>query len=375
MKPVKRILCLMLSVLMLCTLLPQPLRAAQTVYFTSVNDMLLDLNDETMPFWQGNALYVSSAAFDRTDLGTTYSRSRDKTTAIIYKNRDVLVFDIAAGTMEDNRTHEKQSGVIAVRGDAVFFSVSAVARFFGFDYSCTKVDYGYLVRIKDEDVVLDDSTFIDAALVPMGQRYNQYEKSHQEIAPTVSENGKDTGGKHGTAYLLCSVSDEQVTGSILQSLLANGASAAFLFSPQELSQMPELLRRVEMSGSCVVLKIDADRKAEQTLSTIQQANELLWAAGNMKTRLVFLTNATEAVTSAVIAAGYCPITADLDYSGQHPSSTRVVNRIQTLADRESRCIAYLGEDAAVQALFRSALPSLRSGGCTIARINEVAVRL
>ena len=48
----KRLLSLLLSVLMLCTLLPPRASAAPTLYFTAVNDRMCDLNDEMMPFWQ-----------------------------------------------------------------------------------------------------------------------------------------------------------------------------------------------------------------------------------------------------------------------------------------------------------------------------------
>ena len=52
----KRLLSLLLSVLMLCTLLPPRASAAPTLYFTAVNDRMCDLNDETMPFWQNGLL-------------------------------------------------------------------------------------------------------------------------------------------------------------------------------------------------------------------------------------------------------------------------------------------------------------------------------
>ena len=44
----KRLLSLLLSVLMLCTLLPPRASAAPTLYFTAVNDRMCDLSDETI---------------------------------------------------------------------------------------------------------------------------------------------------------------------------------------------------------------------------------------------------------------------------------------------------------------------------------------
>ena len=48
-------------------LLVQPLlltaQAAPTVYFTAVNDYVLELSDDTMPFWSGGYLYLPSTIF------------------------------------------------------------------------------------------------------------------------------------------------------------------------------------------------------------------------------------------------------------------------------------------------------------------------
>ena len=82
----KRFLCLLLATLLLFTLAPAKTEAETTVYFTAVNDQLLpDLSDGTMPFWSGGRLYVPYTAIAGTDLGLFYSRSRDKSTAVVYR--------------------------------------------------------------------------------------------------------------------------------------------------------------------------------------------------------------------------------------------------------------------------------------------------
>ena len=84
----KRFLCLLLATLLLFTLAPAKTEAETTVYFTAVNDQLLpDLSDGTMPFWSGGRLYVPYTAIAGTDLGLFYSRSRDKSTAVVYRHR------------------------------------------------------------------------------------------------------------------------------------------------------------------------------------------------------------------------------------------------------------------------------------------------
>ena len=160
----KRLLSLLLSVLMLCTLLPPRASAAPTLYFTAVNDRMCDLNDETMPFWQNGLLYVAGATVDGPDdLGIRYLYNQEKSVAILYKGQRVLYCDLTAGTMENNRTGEQYTGSPIVRSGMVFFPITALAKMFDLKYSSTKIAYGYLLRIRDDNAVLSDEYFIDAA--------------------------------------------------------------------------------------------------------------------------------------------------------------------------------------------------------------------
>ena len=125
----KRLLSLLLSVLMLCTLLPPRASAAPTLYFTAVNDRMCDLSDETMPFWQNGLLYVAGATVDGPDdLGIRYSYNQEKSVAILYKGQRVLYCDLTAGTMENNRTGEQYAGSPIVRSGMVFFPITALAK-------------------------------------------------------------------------------------------------------------------------------------------------------------------------------------------------------------------------------------------------------
>ena len=176
----KRFLCLLLVLLMAFSLTPSETRAETTVYFTAVNDQLLpDLSDETMPFWSGGRLYVPSTVITGTDLGLFYSRSRDKSTAVVYRQGSALTFNFAAGTVADQNDRQ-YSGPAIVRSDVVFLPLDLLTQFFSLDYSYTRVTYGYLVRVKSDTVVLSDAKFIDAAAMSMEQRYNEYMKTHSE---------------------------------------------------------------------------------------------------------------------------------------------------------------------------------------------------
>ena len=233
----KRFLCLLLVLLMVFSLTPSETRAETTVYFTAVNDQLLpDLSDETMPFWSGGRLYIPSTVITGTDLGLFYSRSRDKSTAVVYRQGSALTFNFAAGTVADQNDRQ-YGGPAIVRSDVVFLPLDLLTQFFSLDYSYTRVTYGYLVRVKSDTVVLSDAKFIDAAAMSMEQRYNEYMKTHSESNDPGNTPDQNTDGDRDLVCLALRVTDEESANALLDTLASNNATATFLFSEEQLSSL------------------------------------------------------------------------------------------------------------------------------------------
>ena len=376
MKKNRRLVCLLLSVLMLMTALPPLTIAAPMVYFTSVNDTILNLNDETMPFWQGGTLYVPHTAIDDgkmpKELGIYCSYNREKQLVTLIQSRKVLIADVAAGTIYD-RDEIYYAGKAIVRGDVAFLPIDSVAKYFDLQYSYTKVTNGYLVRIKDGNAVLSDSKFIDAASSPMAQRYSQYEKTHLNGGRADGTDGADgDGGALRMAYLAFLVSDAAACEALLETV--GSGAATFVFDASALALTDDLLRHIAAAGSTPALRIDASAGTEKTIDAIVRANDALWAACNSKTRLVFLDNAAETVTEAVKEAGYCPISFALDYSEALPSAARAANGILSLADGKNACTVLLGQDTDVQSAMSAIVSTLRTNNCALSRLNEVAAQ-
>ena len=376
MKKCRRFTSLVLAVLMLMTVLPSFSGAASTVCFTSVNDTILNLNDETMPFWQGGTLYVPHTAVDDgrmpKELGIYCSYNREKQLVTLIQSRKVMIADIAAGTIYD-RDETYYAGKAIVRGDIAFLPIEAVAKYFDLQYSYTKVTDGYLVRIRDGSAVLSDSKFIDAAAAPMAQRYSQYEKAHQSGSGANSTDGSGSDSPTlRTAYPAFLVSDVPASEALLAAI--GSGTATFVFDASALAEADDLLRRIVVSGSTVALRVDASAGTEKTLDAIARANDTLWAACNSKTRLILLDNAAEAVAEAVQAAGYCPVSFVLDYSEALPSAARAANGILTRADGKSACTVLMGRDTDVQSAMSAIAATLRTNNCAMARLNEVTAR-
>ena len=368
----KRLLSLLLSVLMLCTLLPPRASAAPTLYFTAVNDRLCDLSDETMPFWQNGLLYVAGATVDGPDdLGIRYSYNQEKSVAILYKGQRVLYCDLTAGTMENNRTGEQYAGLPIVRSGMVFFPITALAKMFDLKYSSTKIAYGYLLRIRDDNAVLSDEYFIDAATDPIQKRYAQYERAHaaaeQENA-TPAQVETPVRRDDLTVYLLLPAANGSMLTQLLSTLENYQSHATLLLTPELLESAGDGVRRAAATGNAVALCISAET-ADEALAQIERGNDALWRAASLRTRLVYLESADKTLRAAVVGAGYCPITintSDFTRSGTHWADTAL-----KWAGRSTSVRLYLGAESGVSSALGTALSRLRAENCTIAALNEV----
>ena len=368
----KRLLSLLLSVLMLCTLLPPRASAAPTLYFTAVNDRMCDLNDETMPFWQNGLLYVAGATVDGPDdLGIRYSYNQEKSVAILYKGQRVLYCDLTAGTMENNRAGEQYAGSPIVRSGMVFFPITALAKMFDLKYSSTKIAYGYLLRIRDDNAVLSDEYFIDAATDPIQKRYAQYERAHaaaEQENETPAQVETPVRRDDLTVYLLLPAANGSMLTQLLSTLENYQSHAPLLLPPELLESVGDGVRRAAATGNAVALCISAGT-ADEALAQIERGNDALWRAASLRTRLVYLESADKTLRAAVIGAGYCPITintSDFTRSGTHWADTAL-----KWAGRSTSVRLYLGAESSVSSALGTALSRLRAENCTIAALNEV----
>ena len=368
----KRLLSLLLSVLMLCTLLPPRASAAPTLYFTAVNDRMCDLSDETMPFWQNGLLYVAGATVDGPDdLGIRYSYNQEKSVAILYKGQRVLYCDLTAGTMENNRTGEQYAGSPIVRSGMVFFPITALAKMFDLKYSSTKIAYGYLLRIRDDNAVLSDEYFIDAATAPIQKRYAQYERAHaaaERENETPAQVETPVRRDDLTVYLLLPAANGSMLTQLLSTLENYQSHATLLLTPELLESAGDGVRRAAATGNAVALRIDA-ATADEALAQIERGNDALWRAASLRTRLVYLESADRTLRAAVVGAGYCPITintSDFTRSGTHWADTAL-----KWAGRSTSVRLYLGAESGVSSALGTALSRLRAENCTIAALNEV----
>ena len=281
MKRWKRRLTAWLLVLLLALGLgPQEGRAVLSeVYFTAVNDRVLELRDETMPFRSEGVLYVPSTLFEGGDLGVSYVRNDHMGLAMLYTTKIDLRFDLEKQTASDKQGRI-YSGHAIERGGIVFFPLPLVCGYFGLDWSYNQTKTVPLVRVKSESAILDDVGFIDAASWQMAGLYADYLRSTESppegpSAPQTPEPPPPVQAAEGQKiYLLLSSRSGEDTRRAME--LLGDAQGTFLLNLEQLED-GDLIRGLTALGHGVVLR--ARGETEEDLAwELRRAGELLWQA-------------------------------------------------------------------------------------------------
>ena len=99
---------LMLAVLLCVVLLILPILAQDEIYFTAINNTILELQDETMPTKHKGMYYVPCSVFNSTALKTYSLYSRSKQMAMISDLDRTLYFDMSAGSCYGDQPLQKR---------------------------------------------------------------------------------------------------------------------------------------------------------------------------------------------------------------------------------------------------------------------------
>lgn len=296
-----------LLALVLCVglLLPVPVSAAD-LYFTSVNDRLLPLTSDTMPLWSGGLLYVPYNVFSRevsgVDLDISTSYSRESGTVTFYRTRQILVFDLKAGNSRDDITGEIYYAKAIIRNGKPYVPLNMVCNFFGLARSYTAIDQGYLVRIKNDSVVLSDADFIDAAGELIERRVREYNQSLNpstdtstspvtpDPTPTPEPETPSESTTDKRTYLAFRCHSADQLTSILDTLDDQGVFGMFFFTPQALEESGLLIQRILGTGHSIGLLAEGT-DLEYTRYLLEQGNQLLQLTAHTRTTVVYAPSA------------------------------------------------------------------------------------
>ena len=212
-----------------------------SVYFMAVNDQLLELSDETMPAMVEGVLYVPytllSANATGVNLGVyaTYSAAAGR--VLVFSSRKQLVFDLQSNmTYDMNGNFYSERAIL--RNSTVYLPIARVCDVFRGDiyYTVSRVEYGYLVRVRNSAAELGDEAFIDAAANMMRNYHDRYQKEQPSADPDPQDSGvvpsspPQVSSSRAGIYLAFTLTEEEdnVVEQVLSALSVRGCRAAFL---------------------------------------------------------------------------------------------------------------------------------------------------
>jgi len=268
--------------------LPPAGAAADTYYFTVVNDGLEPLDKDTLPIEFDEVMYAPIDLFNSTTLKTYYIFDRKSRIATIYSNSTsrFLRFDLGGRTRDDsNNTYSFNAIMI---NSSVYVPVKEVCAFFGFGYSVvTDSAAPSFIRITNSDATLSDAAFAKAAAAKMQTLFNEFLNSFAP-SPTPSPTPPPTPTPSGTVHPEVNVYISffgigEDTSRILTSLALSGHSACFFLTADEIRENASLVRRIAGLGYSIGLVC-----SENLLEDYNKASKLLFEAARIKSVMVAL---------------------------------------------------------------------------------------
>ena len=322
------------------------------VYFMAVNDQLLELSEDTMPAMVDGVLYVPytmlSANATGVNLGVyaTYSAAAGR--VLVFSSRRQLVFDL-----QSNMTYDMNGSFYAeraiLRNSTVYIPIARVCDVFRGDiyYTVSRVEYGYLVRVRNSAAELGDEAFIDAASNMMRNYLDRYEQSRPDDEPTPSaseptaSNSPQVSGNEAWIYLAFTLSEEGGTADqVLSALSARGEQAVFFLTPDQLAGEDDLVRQLLGSGHQVGVRLTAG-SVSGALEELSAAEETMAAVAHCRLGLVLAEGLDEDETAEVERAGYVCWQTTVDGRELTGSGTSRASALMGRLDRDEGARNYL----------------------------------
>lgn len=358
-----------------------------TVYFMAVNEKVLELRSETMPFMSSGDVYVPYTMFDPNSTGINlgvYALYGSSTAMVYDRSSRMLVFDLAANTTETaDGTLLSQTAIR--RNSMVFLPVNLVCSYFDLDWNMpVDPDYGFIVRVKNSAVQLSDDEFAAAAKYVMTVRYNDYVRSitggepkpsgpepsvpsalpspspaptaTHTPAPSVPGVSPPPTPQGGTVYLAFSCDSGGSTADLASALERRGIFGLFFFRPEDLTVRDDEVRSLAAAGHKIGLLLDgSDEAARQEQA--RYGNELL---GH-----ILRSSASIALTEAgqLPPAGWFRWTTDVDGRAQDRTANERLQSIIQEAVGPQECFLLLDDSSQTAGLLSRLLRNLEDNGC------------
>ena len=279
-----KILAVIIVLCLITTFITPAVGAAGTVYFAGVNDVLIPLNDQTIPRYFGGELYVPYTIFtyepENTKIGFYCIAS--STQVMLYTKEKQLWFDVAAGTIYDqDGTFYYQSARTGY--GTIYLPLQLVCEFFGVTYSIIDAEPATIIRVKNSAAIYNNPTFAGIYKTDMLSDYNAYlgiEPSSEPTGPP-SPHGPDETYEDATVYLSFYDINAGQFALLLDIMDMSEFKCAIFVSGFEIAENADLIRRAAGAGHTIGIWLE-----EGSYDEYQATSNLLFEAAKIKTFFV-----------------------------------------------------------------------------------------
>ena len=187
----KRILTsLCVLALMLC-LIALPASAGESLFFLILNDTPLPPSVQTTPIQSSGWIYVPVDAFNNratgVNFGIYFGFTDNRNKLVFYTlSGKTLTFDLVNNTASTSTGQGIMPGKALYQNGTYYVPAYAMCDYYGLTYSYSSAEYGPVLRIKDENAVLNDSMMLSSARSLLRSWYNAYQGTQTPSPPSPS---------------------------------------------------------------------------------------------------------------------------------------------------------------------------------------------
>lgn len=382
--PPRRLTAYLLSALLIFQLTLPPARAADRVYFTAVGSYVLPLSDNTMPFWSGGYVYVPSSIFTgtgRESLNVSQVIDSSLEWVVLYSGTGgrSLTFNLSSNCALDNNGTAYYPGAI-LRNGTMFVPASTVSRYFDLTYSVIEVERGSMVWLRPQSYSVSDKFYANAAQYQLNTVYNDYIRAKeatpppQETPPATplrpSSSNEEAPALDGKRIALCLTAED--AAAMADAL--GGLGAAFFFTPEELAEQGETLRRLAAAGQSIGILADAGDPERTVAEQLEAGNAALFQATCGKTRLARIENGGTQAYQDAEDLGFRCLRPDLIRDKQSLwNASSLSPLLQRLAAHRGDVSVWLGRGVTPSGL-RALLAAIQEAGGVCEAYTETALR-
>lgn len=384
----KRVLAIVCALFLSLPLLVQPSFAAGQLFFLSLNDTLPTNTSQTTPVEYAGWIYVPTTVFSSrvtgVHFGVYYGLTEQNESLVFYNlSGKTMTFNLQDGTAVAEGGDPPVPATVIRQNGLYYVPAYPICRYFGLGYSYYNTEYGPILRIKDENVVLSDSLFLSSVGDLMRSRLYNYSTQNNQTPPkpappptptptppspvpsqtTVPEvpETPETPPVFSLSVGLQASSKTDVTDS-LNALGAVSATAVVFFPADAVADCTEQLRQVVGRGHQVGL-IPTGKTAEQRLKSVEEGGTLVAHILRQKTWFVLGNDKT------LSDAGYLCWVPTLSLTAPKTVTELYTAVIGTAESGNGRSRVLLRADTPI-ATLSGVLNQLKKDGDTFRAIKE-----